>query len=487
MAITIESVFMNLEHLPMRTKNSRRLRSTIAVLWLLLTASALANVDPKKGRVTANPTSGNSYSIEQEVDYGRKAISEIQKELPLLPVDHPVSKYIDGLGQRLAVKAPGYMFPYTFRVVNQKEINAFALPGGPIYVNIGTITAASEAELAGVMGHEISHVVMRHSTRQASRQTKASIPLAILSGVLGASVGGWAGSLAQMGISIGAGSVFTKYSRDAETEADMVGAQIIYDTGYDPQAMVTFFQKLKEQQGGGGPSFLASHPDPGDRAKNVANILSRFPAKQYKNSDSAEFLAAKKALSSIEPGKVPASAESASAEMPAVELRRLSAKELDGGNFQDYDHGAFRVSYPGNWQVAGDPNSSLTFYPKGGANADAVAYGTIISGFTPGRGGKDLDDGMRQLISSIRDTNPGLRTTGNPVNISVGGKAAKSVELLGNSSIREKGGPVAERIRLVGLQGRKGLILYLVFVAPDQDFDAMRPTFDRIMRSFRAR
>jgi len=198
------------------------------------------------------------------------------KNLPLLPLDHPTSKYIDKLGHKLE-ETPGYKFPYTFRVVKQKEINAFALPGGPIYVNIGTIQAGSQAELAGVMGHEIVHVVMRHSTRQA----KASVPLAILSGVLGASVGGWIGSLAQMGISIGAGGVFTKYSRAAETEADMVGAQIIYDAGYNPNTMVTFFRKLNEQQGkGSGPSFLASHPDPGNRTKNVASILSRFPAKQ---------------------------------------------------------------------------------------------------------------------------------------------------------------------------------------------------------------
>ena len=263
-------------------EQSSRLRSVVAVVLILTTLVAFANVDPKKGRVTANPSSGNRYSLEQEVDYGRQAIAEIEKELPLLPVDHPVSKYINALGNQLAAKAPGYKFPYTFRVVNQKEINAFALPGGPIYVNTGTIAAASEAELAGVVGHEVSHVVMRHSTRQASRQSKATIPLAILNGVLGSSVGGWAGSLAQMGISIGAGSVFTKYSRDAETEADMVGAQIIYDTGFDPHAMVTFFQKLKEQQGGGGgPSFLASHPDPGNRARDVANILSRFAAKKF--------------------------------------------------------------------------------------------------------------------------------------------------------------------------------------------------------------
>lgn len=466
-------------------ENSRRLRIVAALVILLAAAVPLVgNVDPKKGRVTENPTAGNSYSIEQEVDYGRKAIPEIQKELPLLPVDHPVSKYINALGQRLAAKAPGYGFPYTFRVVNQKDINAFALPGGPIYMNTGTIAAATEAELAGVMGHEISHVVMRHSTRQASRQTKAALPLAILSGVLGASVGGWAGSLAQMGISIGAGSVFTKYSRDAETEADMVGAQIIYDAGYDPQAMVTFFQKLKAQQGGkSGPSFLASHPDPGNRAQNVSSILSRFPAKQYQSGDSPDFLATKKALDNIGPQSVP----EAQVEIPSLELRRLSAKELAAGNFENYDHGAFRISYPGNWEVTGDPNSSLTIYPKGGANSAAVCYGAIISGFTPNRSAKQLDDAMRQLMSDIRDTNPGLRPTGNPVNISVGGRAAKSVEMLGKSAIRENGEPIAERIRLVALQGKGNLVLYMVFVAPNDDFDSLRPTFDRIMRSFTAR
>jgi predicted Zn-dependent protease len=197
-----------------------------------LTAWAQENVDPKKGRVTANPTSGNRHSLEQEIQIGRQGVGDVERQLPLLPADHPVSKYVNSLGQKLAAKAPGYKFPYTFKVVREKSVNAFALPGGPIYAHTGLIDAASESELAGVMGHEISHVVMRHSTRQASRQMKAQIPLAILGGVLGAGVGGMAGSLAQMGMSITAGSVFMKYSRDAKTEADMVGAQIIYDAGY---------------------------------------------------------------------------------------------------------------------------------------------------------------------------------------------------------------------------------------------------------------
>lgn len=437
-----------------------------------------ANVDPKKGRVTANPPAGN-YTIEQEVEYGRKAIPEIEKELPLLPADHPASKYIEQLGQKLAAVAPGYKFPYTFRVVKQKEINAFALPGGPIYINIGTIQAGSEAEVAGVLGHEIAHVVMRHSTRQASRQSKASVPLAVLSGVLGASVGGWAGSLAQMGISIGAGGVFTKYSRDAETEADMVGAQIIYDAGYDPYAMVTFFQMMKEQQGGGqGPSFLASHPDPGNRAKNVESILSRFPAKEYKKGDSEEFTAAKNALANVS-----TETTAKNADQPAEGLQRLGTKQFASQDFKTYDHGAFRVSYPGDWEVKGERNTALTLYPQGGASAETVAYGAILSGFTPKRS-RDLDGATGELLSSMQDTNPGLKVIGRAANISLNGQPAKSVELLGTSAIRENGEAIPERLRLVTLAGKGNLVLYMIFIAPNVDFDALDPAFERMMKSF---
>jgi predicted Zn-dependent protease len=171
-------------------------------LILCHAAPAQQNVDPNKGRVTANPSSGNQYSIEQEVQIGRQGVREVEKQLKLVPEDHPISKYIRKLGQQLADKAPGYKFPYTFKVVREKSINALALPGGTIYVHTGLIEAANEGELAGVMGHEISHVAMRHSTRQATRQMKAQLPLAVLGGVLGMGVGGWAGALGQMGISL---------------------------------------------------------------------------------------------------------------------------------------------------------------------------------------------------------------------------------------------------------------------------------------------
>ncbi|HXY48046.1 MAG TPA: M48 family metallopeptidase [Terriglobales bacterium] len=461
-------------------------RSTALTLVLAIGAAvAPANVDPKKGRVTANPTKGISYSLDQEVQLGRQASAEIQKDLPLLPANHPTSKYIKALGEKLAATAPGYKFPYTFRVVKQKEINAFAMPGGPIYMNVGTIEAASEAELAGVMGHEIAHVVMRHSARQASKQAKAQLPLAILSGVLGVGVGGWAGSLAQMGISLGAGSVFMKYSRDAETEADMVGTQIIYDTGYDPRAMVTFFEKLPKQQGGaGGPSFLASHPDPGDRAKNVAGILLRFPPKQYPRGDSPEFLAAKQALSDV---TAQTDAQTAATE-PLVWLKRLTAQEFAASpTSKSFDHTAYRVSYPENWRLKGDRNTSVTIYPEGGASDESVAYGAILSGFQPGRDGNRLDEAMQQLVQSVQDTNPNLKPAGKTVDLSVSGRAAQALEFLGTSAVTEHNKPIPERVRLIALQGKGNMVLYLVFVAPDGDFDALRPSFDGMVRSYQVR
>jgi predicted Zn-dependent protease len=461
-----------------------RLSSLIVIALISsVTLRAFANDNPKKGRVTTDPPAG-SYTIEQEIQLGQQAVKEIEKDLPLLPADHPTSKYIATLGQKLAARAPGYKFPYSFKIVKQKEINAFALPGGPIYINIGTINAGTEAELAGVMGHEISHVVMRHSARQAAKAAKAQVPLAILGGVLGTGVGGWAGSLAQMGLSIGAGSVFMKYSRDAETEADMVGAQIIYDAGYDPNALVTFFQKLKAQQGdAGGPSFLASHPDPGNRAKNVSSILSRFPVKQYQVANSPEFLAAKRALADVSTETYPQT----QAKEAQVKLNRLSAKQLEASpSITTFDHAAFQVAYPDNWQLAGDERSSLNIFPKGGAAANSIAYGVILSGFKPARG-DNLDQGISQLVQSIQQTNDGLRPVGNPVNISVDRKPAKAVEMQGISSVMENGKPLPERIRVVALKGKSGLILYALMVAPEPDFDALRPTFDRILNTYRLR
>jgi len=464
---------------PLRSRRS--LYQTLIVFSLSVCALA-QNVDPKKGRVTGNPMSGNRYTIQQEIQIGREGAADVEKKLPILSANHPMSKYINSLGQQLAAKAPGYKFPYTFKVVREKSINAFALPGGPIYVHTGLIEAANESELAGVMGHEISHVVMRHSTRQASRAMKAQIPLAILGGILGAGVGGWAGALGQMGISLTAGTVMMKYSRDAETEADMVGTQIMYDANYDPNAMITFFNQLKKQQGKSGSlPFLASHPDPGDRAKNVASILSRFPPKTFNDANSPEFLAAKQALSNPK-----AVAEGTVEEKPA-NFPRLSLENIASPSFKTFQHAAYSVSYPQNWELTGDPNSSLTIFPSGGAANGAVAYGVMISGFRPKNQSKDLDSGLRELMTDVEMANPSLRVANSPQALTLQGRAARRLDWFGTSAVQEDGKPFTERVRLVAVQAKSGEILYLIFVAPEPDFQPLWPTYEKIMNSFTPR
>ena len=448
----------------------------------LVSAWAQENSDPRKGRVTASPTEGNRFSLEEEIQLGRQAVAEVERKLTLLPPDHPMSRHIAELGAKLAGNAPGFRFPYTFKVVQEKSVNAFALPGGPIYIHTGLIEAATEPELAGVMGHEISHVVMRHATRQASRQMRAQLPLAILGGVLGMGVGGLAGSLAQMGMSFAAGSVFMKYSRDAETEADMVGAQIIYDTGYNPKAIVTFFEKLAEQSGGGrGPQFLSSHPDPGNRAQEISRMLSRFPPKQFKETDSEEFLAARKALSDVNAGQ--------NQSQPSVALERLSLSNIKDSNFRNFQHSAFTIGYPASWRVNGDSAAtSVTIYPEGGLGGGSLAYGAMISGFQPkASASTELDAAMRELIADIEQANPDLRVHTSPKALTHVGLPARRMDWTGKSSVQEKGEPLKEHVRLIALQARSGIILYMVFVAPDADFDALWPTFERMADSLQVR
>lgn len=464
----------------------RSSRSVLALgLWLALMVCgvAQANSDPKKGRVTENPSAGN-YTVEQEIQLGLQGKAEIEKKLKLLPPDHPLSKYVNKLGFELAEKAPGYKFPYSFKVVEEKSINAFALPGGPIYVHTGLIAAADEAELAGVMGHEIAHVVMRHSARQASRQMRAQIPLAVLGGVLGAGVGGMVGSLAQMGMTLTAGSVFMKYSRDSEREADVVGAQIIYDAGYNPEACVTFFLKLAKEGGGGkGPSFLASHPDPGDRAQNIQKLLSRFPAKPYKSANSPEFIAAKESLNNL-----PSVAAGAAGEAKAtVNLERLSAKSVASDDSRTFQHTAYTIIYPASWQMSGDATSTISLWPPGGAAGGVMAYGVIVSGFQPKTKSKDLDDGFRELQNDLGESNPELTFYNSPQAFELNGRPARKVDWSGPSAIEGAGQALKERVRLVATQGKSGQVIYLVFVSPEADLDYMSAIFDRILGSLELR
>ncbi|MGH9435083.1 MAG: M48 family metallopeptidase, partial [Terriglobia bacterium] len=225
----------------------------------------------------------NLYSPAQDVALGQKNAEQIEKQMPMLR-DPEVLAYINRLGKRLASFAPNNLpvYVWQFHVVNTNDINAFALPGGFIFVNRGTIVAAQdEAELAGVMAHEIGHVVMRHGTHQASEKGLVEAPISILGAILGSS-GSIVGSLTRAGIGFGVNSIFLKNSRDIEAQADEVGTYILYHAGYDPHAMAQFFQLLQQKYPQQTLQFFSDHPNPGNRIKNVdAEIPELGPPRQH--------------------------------------------------------------------------------------------------------------------------------------------------------------------------------------------------------------
>jgi predicted Zn-dependent protease len=215
----------------------------------------------------------NRFSPEDDVRLGQDAESEARRTLPIMS-DSEVTSYVARLGRRLVAAIPGELrhpeFDYTFDAVNVRDLNAFALPGGPTFVNRGMLEAArNEGEVAGVIAHEISHVALRHGTAQASKATKYQLG-ELAGAVLGAIIGGRAGDVVAQGTSFGLGTAFLRFGRDFERQADLLGAQLMARAGYDPLDMANMFRTIEERSGNGGPEWLSSHPNPGNRFEAIS-------------------------------------------------------------------------------------------------------------------------------------------------------------------------------------------------------------------------
>jgi beta-barrel assembly-enhancing protease len=228
----------------------------------------------------------NLFSPQQDVQLGQEAKAQVEKTQPILHDDR-ITGYLTQLGQRLAQSPRAGTFPFSYEVVKDKNINAFALPGGPVFVNTATfVSAQNEAQLAGVLAHEMSHVALRHGTHEASKGQAVQL----IAGLAGSAAGGgMLGTLARAGIGLGANSVLLHYSRDAESQADYNGALLMADAGYDPVQMANFFQLL-ETRGSEGlvAQFLSDHPTPGNRVRAVQQEVQAMPRRNY-TTDSPQF------------------------------------------------------------------------------------------------------------------------------------------------------------------------------------------------------
>jgi beta-barrel assembly-enhancing protease len=448
---------------------------------------------------------------QDQIQLGYQTAAQVYKQMPVLPDSSPETQYIRQLGEKLAATIPQqYSWPFQFHVIQQKEINAFALPGGPMFVNIGTITAASsEAELVGVMAHEMAHVYMQHSAKQATGTGSWVAGLAGLAGAVLGATGGWVGQLASLGIQFGAQGLIMKYSRADESQADAVGAIIMYKAGYNPQAMADFFQKLAAEGGSGGPTFLSDHPNPGNREAAIEKEIAPWPRQRYQ-TNSAAFSRAKQQAAGVQaytgeqiaqgaktgqwaalnqrngavfkPPAGVAVSQAASTTGNAASSNVPLQSVLPSSRMVSQDLGPMRIARPENWQVVapGQRGGDVTIAPPAGVTDNGIGYGVVINEVA-GQGAS-LDRVTSALVNEWQRSR-GMRALESPQSIRIGGVNGRAVTLESTSPFLDEGQPQKERDWLVTVPGADGAVLYMVFVAPQADFSRFRPAFENMLRS----
>jgi hypothetical protein len=460
----------------------------------------------------------NKFSPADDIKLGREAAGEAEKQLQIVR-DPELGGYLERVGQRLAGAIPTEFqhpeFQYSFKVVNAKEINAFALPGGPMYVNTGMITAArSEDEMAGVMAHEISHVALRHGTAQVSKGQKWQT-LAGLMGAGGQILGGPLGTVAQLG-SQGVSVYLLKFSREYETEADLLGARIMANAGYDPRELANMFKTIESQGSGGGPSFLSDHPSPKDR---VAKINQEAQALQINTAavpDKHDFMIAQQRLTGRGGGQftgnqgygnqgysnqnaAPAntgnqgySNQGAHANMggggnqpnataPNTALPKPSGRvEPTSAKYKSYKEGVFAVNIPDNWQELNE-QSGLWFAPNGGFGSSngqnvfthGVSFGAIE---LKGRAAQQATDEF--IKSMTQGTKMRARGGYQPMN----NIAGRNWKLITFDNVNEATGR-PELVNIATTPLRTGDLLYMIAVCPTDEYPKYQSVFLTILRS----
>ncbi|MGB2715246.1 MAG: M48 family metallopeptidase [Vicinamibacterales bacterium] len=457
-----------------RTLPSTFFAALVAVSMLAGSAAAQTKITPPK----------NGYSPQQDVELGREAAAEVRQQMPMLN-DGRTEDYVEDIGERLIAHVPPEFrqpaFKYSFDVVNLRDINAFALPGGPMFVNRGMIQAAgSEAEVAGVMAHELSHVVLRHGTAQASKGQKFAIG-AIAGQILGAIVGGRTGSVIAQGSEIGLGTYFMKYSREYERQADLLGAQIMARAGYDPRAMARMFQTIEREGGARGPEWLSSHPNPGNRVEAI-NREAQMLRVGAAPSSNGEFQTVHARLERMPTAQTTAEVAKNQGQRrtqgPVGTSARTGRVDPPSGEWRTYQPGNFmRLSVPSNWDQIGGNSGSVTYAPGGGyTEGNGFTHGIQV-GVARSTGG-NLQSQTDRLLQSFAQSNPNLRRQGGYSRATIGGRQGLTTTL---SNVAADG--YQEAVNVSTVQLRDGSLLFLIGVAPANEARTYMNTFTQVRQS----
>jgi beta-barrel assembly-enhancing protease len=454
---------------------------------LLFVMILAANVASAQTRV-APPK--NCYTPAQDVQVGRQAAAEVERQLPTLR-DDLMTSYVESIGQRLVAAIPPELqhpeFHYSFAVVNVREINAFALPGGPMFVNRGMIEAANaEGEVAGVMAHELSHVVLRHGTAQACKATKYEIGQ-IAGAILGSIVGGTWGNVIAQGTQFGIGTAFLRFSREFEHDADIEGTHIMARAGYNPIDMANMFKTIEKQAGSGGPEWLSDHPNPGNRYEYIlaeaGQLRVENPVRDTRQFDQVKAhlrtmspaMTSEEAARRARTGPRGSSSSGGSARVPTGNVEPPSSR------FVRYHEGnTFTVSVPSNWREL-PSNSSVTFAPDG-AYAQSGEQSVFTHGIEFGLAGNeshDLETATDELIASLARGNPGLSRPSGYQSANVGNRRGLRARLTNTSDATGR----PEGIEVYTTMLRNGNLFYAIGVAPRDEFGNYQGTFQRVVDS----
>jgi hypothetical protein len=435
-------------------------------------------------QITAPP---NKYDVSDDVKLGQQAAQEVRQQMPIMH-DDAVNGYLADIGDRLVAAIPPEFrhpeFHYTFTGVNLKEINAFALPGGPMFVNRGMMEKAhTEGEIAGVMAHELSHVALRHGTAQQSKATPYEVG-SVAGAIVGAIIGGGWGQVISPGTQFGLGAAFLRFSREYEKQADLLGTHIMARAGYDPRDMANVFKTIEQESGPGGPQWLSDHPNPGNRYDYILKEAQSLNV-QNATHDTRAFDQIQAHLGTLPPAlsSEEAARNAKRGGTTAPDSRPATRVERPSSRYRSFNEGnLFRVQVPENWQEL-PGNNVVTFAPQG-------AYGSINgnSVFTHGveigvarNEEHDLNTATSELIDSLRQGNPQLRGGSNASRTTVAGQQGLAVQL---SNVSEATGG-EERIAVYTTLLRDGTLFYVIGVAPSDEYGAYSGTFSKVVRSIR--